>query len=65
MKLLKPIKPHPDLVIRNPATGARVPLEGIVVDENEPFWARRLIEGSMTAEEPPAAPATPQTAQED
>lgn len=57
MKLLKPVTP--ELVIHDPKTRKRVPAEGIVVDERDPFWARRIRERSMTAEDaPPKAPKT-------
>lgn len=55
MKLMKPATDL--LVIHDPRTGKRVPMEGIVVDERDPFWRRRLAEKSMTAEAvPPKAP---------
>lgn len=55
-KLLKPASP--DLVIRDPKTGARVPADGIIVDDRLPFWRRRLLEGSMIddSSSPPAMP---------
>lgn len=54
MKLLKPV--NAELVIHDPRTRKRVPMEGIVVDERDSFWARRLRENSMTAEEAPPKP---------
>lgn len=55
MKLMKPANDL--LVIHDPRTGKRVPMEGVVVDERDPFWRRRLAEKSMTAEAaPPKAP---------
>lgn len=37
----------PELVIKDPATGLRVPAEGILVDARATFWLRRLKQGSM------------------
>lgn len=51
MMLLKPI--NAEIVILNPKTRERVPMGGIVVNERDPFWRRRLAEQSMTAEVPP------------
>lgn len=57
MKLLKPVTP--ELVIHDPKTHKRVPMNGIVVDERDPFWARRIREKSMKAEDvQPKAPKT-------
>lgn len=61
MKLMKPATDL--LVIHDPRTGKRVPMEGIVVDERDPFWRRRVAEKSMTAEAvPPKAPKAPKVA---
>lgn len=46
----------PKAVIFDPATGKRVPPEGLRVNTRDPFWRRRLKEGSMI-EAPAAAPA--------
>lgn len=37
----------PKAVIFDPATGKRVPPEGLRVNTRDPFWRRRLKEGSM------------------
>lgn len=55
MKHLKPARP--DLVIYDPRTRKQVPLAGITVNERAPFWARRLVEGSMVVVDVPATPS--------
>jgi hypothetical protein len=42
----------PKTVIFDPATGRRVPLDGIRVETRQPFWRRRIIEGSMVEASP-------------
>lgn len=46
----------PKLVIYDPATGQRVPPEGILADPRADFWHRRLREGDMVVAPAPAAP---------
>lgn len=55
-KLLKPSAPH--LVILDPLTRERVPVDGVIVDDRNPFWRRRLREGSMVddSKSPPTVP---------
>lgn len=47
----------PKLVSYDPATGLRVPPEGILADPRSTFWRRRIRDKSMI-EAPPAAPAS-------
>lgn len=64
--MLKRLKPLPTLIIRNPERGgAIVPPEGIDVDEDHPFWRRRLLEGSMIAEDVAPTPTPAPTPTED
>lgn len=51
----------PKLVIYDPATGQRVPPEGILADPRADFWHRRLREGDMVVA-PAPAPAAPKLA---
>jgi hypothetical protein len=47
----------PDLVIRDPRTGARVPIDGLMVDAREAFWLRRLKDRDVLIAPVVAAPA--------
>lgn len=49
----------PALVIKDPATRLRVPLEGIDADPRMDFWRRRIREGSMIEGPAPAAKVRP------
>lgn len=60
-KLLRPITmpgSRGPLRILDPKTKGVVPAEGVHVDDNDPFWRRRLRDGSMEiVEESPLASA--------
>lgn len=49
------VKPAQGLRVVNPATGQPLPAEGEVV-ENGTYWIRRLDDGDVTEETPPATP---------
>lgn len=49
------VKPAEGLRVVNPATGQPLPAEGEVV-ENGTYWIRRLDDGDVTEEAPPATP---------
>lgn len=45
--MIKLAPTNPSLVILHPKTRKRVPMTGVQVDPRDPFWRRRLKEGSM------------------
>lgn len=59
------VVPEANVIVRDPATGAVVPPEGITVRHSS-FWARRAAEGAVLLDlepaKPHATPAQPPTA---
>lgn len=52
----------PDLVIFDPKTGKRMPMEGLMVDARDAFWLRRLRDLDVApAVDPAPAPRTRNT----
>jgi hypothetical protein len=51
------VKPAEGLRVVNPATGLPLPAEGDSV-ENGTYWIRRLNDGDVTEQTPPATPTS-------
>ncbi len=49
------VVPEANVIVRDPATGAVVPPEGITVRHSS-FWARRAAEGAVLLDLEPAKP---------
>jgi Protein of unknown function (DUF2635) len=42
--------------VRDPVTLELLPKEGAFVDENDPFWQRRILDGDVVESAPPDPP---------
>lgn len=58
------VAPRNNMVIIDPFSGRPVPDDGLMIDETEPFWHRRLCDGDVVridapVEAPQAEPTEP------
>ena len=48
------VKPRAGLTVRDPISMAKLPDEGREVKDGDLFWVRRIRDGDVTVEAPPA-----------
>ena len=48
------VKPAPGRTVRDPVSKAKLPDEGREVKDGDLFWVRRVRDGDVTVEDPPA-----------
>lgn len=54
------VDPAPGALVRDPATALAIEA-GTTVDENDPYWARLLVDGDIVASPAAAGPRTTRT----